>query len=86
MDESLPSDEFPDFVVQPYQFEPLRNNEYVQQIANNESSSEEDMEEESTNQSSLPTDTSGKLTILNQISFIHVCYLLWLRSRTRPSG
>ena len=57
MDESLHSDEFPDFVVQPYQFEPLRNNEYAQQIANNESSSEEDMEEESTNQSSLPTDT-----------------------------
>ena len=57
MDESLRSDEFPDFVVQPYQFEPLRNNEYAQQIANTESSSEEDMEEELTNQSSLPTDT-----------------------------
>ncbi|XP_078335853.1 P2X purinoceptor 7-like [Crassostrea virginica] len=57
MDESLRSDEFPDFVVQPYQFEPLRNNEYAQQIVNNESSSEEIKEEESTNQSSLPTDT-----------------------------
>ena len=57
MDESLRSDEFPDFLVQPYQFEPLRNNEYAQQIANKKSSSEEDMEEESTNQSSLPTDT-----------------------------
>ena len=56
MDESSRSDEFPDFVVQPYQFEPLRNNEYAQQIANNESSSEEDTEEEMTNQSSLPTN------------------------------
>ena len=57
MDESLRSDEFTDFVVQLYQFEPLRNNEYAQQIANNESSSEEDTEEEMTNQNFLPTDT-----------------------------
>ena len=56
MDEYLRSYEFPGFVVQPYHFESLRNNEYAKQIANNESSSEEDMEEESTNQSSLPTN------------------------------
>lgn len=56
MEKSLFADDLPDFVVQPYQFEPVRYN--AQHTDDFGSSSEDDLEQPTVmSQIPLPTDT-----------------------------
>lgn len=57
MEESLFADDLPDFVVQPYQFEPVRNNAQHTDDFGSSSEDEDDLEQPM-GQIPLPTDTN----------------------------
>lgn len=56
--ESLFADDLPDFVVQPYPFEPVRNNAQHTDDFGSSSEDEEDDLEQPMGQIALPTDTN----------------------------
>lgn len=72
MEESLFADDLPDFVVQPYQFEPVRNN--AQHTDDFGSSSEDDLEQPTVmSQIPLPTDTNW--LSITQIKFKNLLFM-----------